>query len=74
MGRGYVTATSNVTATFTAYDSGGDVLGSASLFDNCRFDACDRDNPNVFLSVTAPGIAYVEFTGDDEPPGGSFPG
>jgi hypothetical protein len=72
MAGGYVTATSNVTATMTAYGPSGSVLGSASVFDNCLPDACGSPNPNAFLSVAAPGIAYVEFTGDDEPPGGSF--
>jgi hypothetical protein len=60
MAGGYVTGNRNVT--LTAYSSGGSVLGTA-LTGGANFIGSGTGLlPNIFLSVTAPNIAYVEFS------------
>lgn len=56
MAGGYVTGNRNVT--LTAYASDNSVLGTASTGGANYIGA---GTPNIFLSVTAPGIAYVTF-------------
>jgi hypothetical protein len=60
MAGGYVTGNSDVT--MTAYASDGTVLGSASTGGANYVGAGTGLLPNIFLSVAAPGIAYVEFS------------
>lgn len=57
MAGGYVTGNKNVT--LTAYASDNSVLGTASTGGANYIGA---GTPNIFLSVTAPGIAYVQFS------------
>jgi hypothetical protein len=57
MAGGYVTGNRNVT--LTAYASDNSVLGTASTGGANYIGA---GTPNIFLSVTAPGIAYVQFS------------
>jgi hypothetical protein len=60
MAGGYVTGNTDVT--LTAYATDGTVLGSASTGGANFIGASTGLLPNIFLSVTAPGIAYVEFS------------
>lgn len=59
MAGGYVTGNRNVT--LTAYASDASILGSASTGGANYIGAGTGLLPNIFLSVTAPGIAYVTF-------------
>jgi len=60
MAGGYVTGNRNVI--LTAYASDNSVLGSASTGGANYIGAGTGLLPNIFLSVTAPGIAYVQFS------------
>jgi hypothetical protein len=60
MAGGYVTGNKNVT--LTAYASDNSVLGTASTGGANYIGAITGLLPNIFLSVTAPGIAYVQFS------------
>jgi hypothetical protein len=60
MAGGFVTGNTDVT--MTAYASDGSVLGSASTGGANFVGAPTALLPNIFLSVTANGIAYVEFS------------
>jgi hypothetical protein len=60
MAGGYVTGSKNVT--LTAYASDNSVLGTASTGGANYIGAGGLLLPNIFLSVTAPGIAYVQFS------------
>ncbi|MBN2315440.1 MAG: hypothetical protein JXM79_16035 [Sedimentisphaerales bacterium] len=59
MAGAYVTGNTNVT--LTAYASDGSVLGSDSTGGANYVSASTGLLPNIFLGVTAKGIAYVEF-------------
>jgi hypothetical protein len=54
--------TGNTDVTLTAYASDGSVLGSASTGGANYIGAPTALLPNIFLSVTANGIAYVELS------------
>lgn len=60
MAGGYVTGNTDVT--LTAYAIDGTALGSASTGGANFIGAGTGLSPNIFLSVTANGIAYVEFS------------
>jgi hypothetical protein len=60
MAGGYVTGNTDVT--LTAYASDSSVLGTASTGGANYIGAPTALLPNIFLSVTASGIAYVEFS------------
>jgi hypothetical protein len=60
MAGGYVTGNANIT--LTAYASDSSVLGTASTGGANYIGAGTGLLPNIFLSVTAPSIAYVEFS------------
>ncbi|UCC99671.1 MAG: hypothetical protein JSW66_07250 [Phycisphaerales bacterium] len=60
MAGGYVTGNTNIT--LTAYASDSSVLGTASTSGANYIGAGTGLLPNIFLSVTAPGIAYVQFS------------
>jgi hypothetical protein len=60
MAGGYVTGNSNVT--LTAYASDSSVLGTDSTGGANYIGAGTGLLPNIFLSVSAPNIAYVEFS------------
>jgi hypothetical protein len=60
MAGGYVTGLANVT--LTAYASDSSVLGTASTGAANYLGAGTGLLPNIFLTVTAPGIAYVQFS------------
>ncbi|HUV66290.1 MAG TPA: hypothetical protein VMW24_20530 [Sedimentisphaerales bacterium] len=60
MAGGYVTGAINVT--LTAYASDSSVLGTASTGGANYVSAGTGLLPNIFLSVAAPGIAYMEFS------------
>ena len=60
MAGGY--ATGNTDVTLTAYSAGGSVLGTASTGGANYIGSGTGLLPNIFLSVTAPNIAYVEFS------------
>jgi len=54
--------TGNTDVTLKAYASDGSLLGSASTGGANYVGAGTGLSPNIFLSVSAPGIAYVEFS------------
>lgn len=56
---GYITG--NTVITEYAYDSHGNLLGTASTPGANYIGSGTGYSPNIFLSVSAPGIAYVEF-------------
>jgi hypothetical protein len=60
MAGGYVTGMTDIT--MTAYASDGSVLGTASTGGANYSGAGTGLSPNIFLSVAASGIAYVEFS------------
>ena len=60
MAGGYVTGNTNVT--LTAYASDSSVLGTASTGAANHVGAGTGLLPNIFLSVSATNISYVEFT------------
>lgn len=55
-------ATRNANVTLTAYASDSSVMGTASTGDRNYIGVPSGPLPNIFLSVTAPDIAYVEFS------------
>lgn len=60
MAGGYVTGMLDVT--LTAYDSGGNILGTDNTGGANYIGAGTGLPPNIFLSVSGANIAYVEFT------------
>lgn len=60
MAGGYVTGSASVT--LTAYASDSSVLGTASTGGANRVSDLAGLLPNIFLSVSAPNIAHVEFS------------
>jgi hypothetical protein len=67
---GYITGSDffgNGVVTETAYDSANNVLGTASTPGGNYLGNNNSLSPNIFLNITTPGIAYVEFknTTDD---------